>query len=120
MYILTARPGLRRTTRRAAGTTIFFTYIEYIYIYSLKSDKGTLQPRGERPPESLNISNDDFIITQTYLVVRGGDALEDLKALHGLSSAGSLVGQHAAHHTPEDAAVYMNTEMRGEAVKQYR
>lgn len=46
----------------------------------------------------------------TYFVVRRGNALEHLEALHCLVTTGRLVGHHAAHNTPEDARGRLEVE----------
>lgn len=60
---------------------------------------GAVLAAGAQTQDTEGLGNDNALL----LVVGRGDTLEDLQALHGGSTAGSLVGNHAADSLVEDA-----------------
>lgn len=60
---------------------------------------GAVLAAGLQSKDTQSLGNDHLLL----LVVGRGDTLEDLKALKGGGSAGSLVGHHATDGLVEDA-----------------
>lgn len=60
---------------------------------------GAVLAAGAQTQDTEGLGNDNTLL----LVVGRGDTLEDLQALHGGSTAGGLVGNHAADSLVEDA-----------------
>jgi hypothetical protein len=60
---------------------------------------GAVLAAGAQTQDTEGLGNDNALL----LVVGRGDTLEDLQALHSGSTAGSLVGDHAADSLVEDA-----------------
>lgn len=64
-----------------------------------ESADGAVLAAGAETKNTQSLGNNDALL----LVVRGRDALEDLQALHSSSTAGGLVGNHAADSLVQDA-----------------
>lgn len=68
---------------------------------------GAVLAAGAQAEDTEGLGNDDALL----LVIRGGNTLEDLQALHGGGATGGLVGDHAADSLVEDAGG--GTEVEG-------